>query len=320
MIRIKKLSIKFLALFVAIHIVFFIYGTLVEAPISFEKDISINIQKGSTAKDVVSLIKENNLIVSPSILLTTLYLTGNTNKIHPGEYLFGEKDSVFEVHNRITKGIFKVPVVTIRIQEGLHNRDIAKTVNNKFPHINETVFLSLTKDLEGKLYPDTYKFNYNASADEIVSTLNGRYDEVIEELRHLIDGSKFTLDEIIIIASIVEREAYITTDRRYIAGILINRLNEDIPLQVDVSFYYINGKNTFSLTTEDLREDHPYNTYTRRGLPPTPIGNPSRASILAVLNPINSDFYYFIADKKGETHYSVTYEEHLEKKARFKTQ
>ena len=87
-----------------------------------------------------------------------------------------------------------------------------------------------------------------------------------------------------------------------------------MPLQVDAVFSYVNGKNSFTLTTEDLREDHSYNTYTNKGLPPTPISNPGLDSIRATVNPIKSDYLYFLSDKNGEMHYSETFAEHIRKK------
>lgn len=320
MIRIERNTTRLIVIFFAIHWMFFVYGSFVEAPRDFVKGKTITIPENFTAKDTVRLLKEEEFIVSPSLLLGIFYTTGTTDEVNSGEYLFSRPESVFRVHQRLTNGIFNIPFVSLRVQEGLHNRDIAKAVSDTFPHISEELFISLTSELEGKLHPDTYKFHYNEKVERVIETLTKRQEEILSEFNDLIERSEFTSDEVLTLASIVERESHDKTDRRYIAGILLNRLNDNIPLQVDVVFYYINGKNSFNLTLEELREDHPYNTYTRNGLPPTPIGAPSRESILAVLNPINSDFYYFIADKNGKTHYSITYEEHLEKKGRFQSQ
>ena len=308
---------KFFHLFIFVHILFFIYGFFVEAPGGFEANTTITIETDVTASEVANVLLENNLIRSKGVTLGLFYLTGATDEIKSGEYLFSKRESIYDIRERLVSGTYNIPFVRVTVQEGLHNRDIAKAINKKLPHISEEAFLSLTKNLEGKLHPDTYKFHYNENVEKVVDTMVARQQEILEELSGYINNEKFTIDEILTIASIVEREASNNTDRRYIAGILLNRLRKDIPLQVDVSFYYINGKNTFNLSTSDLREDHPYNTYTRKGLPPTPIGAPSRSSILAVLNPIASDFIYFLADKTGKTHYSVTYEEHLEKKRKY---
>jgi len=97
---------------------------------------------------------------------------------------------------------------------------------------------------------------------------------------------------------------------------VVRDINKEIgmPLQVDVSFKYINGKNTYNLTTADLLEDNPYNTYKRKGLPPTPIANPSLEAILATVNPQKTNYLFFLADRRNRTYYSVTFEEHLRKK------
>ena len=124
-------------------------------------------------------------------------------------------------------------------------------------------------------------------------------------------------DEIITLASIIELEASRFKDRRMIAGVLLNRLELHMPLQVDVSFLFISGKHTFQLSNTDLSSDDPLNTYKYTGIPPIPITNPSRKSIEAVMNPIESDNLYFLADFYGNTYYSATYAEHLAKKAKY---
>ena len=115
-------------------------------------------------------------------------------------------------------------------------------------------------------------------------------------------------------ASIVEREARDPEDRRMIAGVLWNRLSRGMALQVDVTFLYTIGKGTFQLTTKDLTNDSPYNTYVHKGFPPTPIGSPSLDSLLAAAVPTKNSYLYYLADHSGVTYFSKTYQEHLRKK------
>jgi UPF0755 protein len=116
-------------------------------------------------------------------------------------------------------------------------------------------------------------------------------------------------------ASILEREANGRgDDRRRIAGVLWNRINKGMALQVDAAFLYTLGKGTFALTRKDLKTDSPYNTYTRKGLPPGAIGSPSMNSLIAAATPIKSDNLFYLADSDGVTHYSKTYQQHLIKK------
>jgi UPF0755 protein len=122
---------------------------------------------------------------------------------------------------------------------------------------------------------------------------------------------KKPLDEIIIMASIIEDEADGTLEsKRIVSGILWKRLRLEMPLQVDAPFQYYNGKNSYTLTKDDLMEDHEYNTYTNKGLPPTAITNPGIDSIRAAITPTKTDYLYFLSDKKGNVYYAKTFEEH----------
>jgi len=115
-------------------------------------------------------------------------------------------------------------------------------------------------------------------------------------------------------ASIIEAEARTTESRRIISGILWKRISLGMPLQVDSTFVYINGKNTYELTSDDLKIDSPYNTYVYKGLPPTPIGNPGLDAILAALYPKTSKYLYFLSSKSGDMYYATTFEQHKRNK------
>ena len=115
-------------------------------------------------------------------------------------------------------------------------------------------------------------------------------------------------------ASFIEREARTEETRKIISGILWERISLNMPLQVDVSFKYINGKTTLDLTPADLKIDSPYNSYLYTGLPPTPICNPGLDSILASLRPTKSSFLYFLSDNEGNMHYAENYKKHLQNK------
>jgi UPF0755 protein len=118
-------------------------------------------------------------------------------------------------------------------------------------------------------------------------------------------------------ASILEGEARLLETRRIVAGILWKRISLGMPLQVDTTFKYELGKTTFDLTTEDLKADSAYNSYTRLGLPPTPVSNPGIESILAAVTPIKTNYLYFLTDKKGEMHYATTHEGHVANKFKY---
>ena len=182
----------------------------------------------------------------------------------------------------------------------------------KFSKFDPKDFISNAK--EGYLFPDTYLFLPNSEITQVLSFMKNNFDKKIQSIESEIIEFKKPLNDVIIMASILEEEARKTDTRRTIAGILWKRLSVGMPLQVDVTFQYINGKKTFELTTEDLKIDSPYNTYKYRGLPPTPISNPGLDSILSAITPIETPYFYFLSDKDGNMHYAKTFSEHKKNK------
>ena len=136
-------------------------------------------------------------------------------------------------------------------------------------------------------------------------------------MRDSVAASGHSLDEIIIMASLIEKEARTTQVRRIISGILWNRIGIDMPLQVDAVFGYILNRPTFSPTFDDLKIDSPFNTYRNKGLPPGPIGSPSLDAILAAADPEKNNYLFYLSDPNGVMHYSVTFEEHKANRAAF---
>jgi len=129
-------------------------------------------------------------------------------------------------------------------------------------------------------------------------------------VRDKIDASGHSLEEIVIMASILEEEGITFQDRRMMSGVLWNRINIGMPLQVDAVFPYIIGKNTYQVNLEDLKTESPYNTYVNKGLPPGPITNPGFNSIVAALDPVKHDYLYYLSDKQHNTYYAKTFDEH----------
>ena len=167
------------------------------------------------------------------------------------------------------------------------------------------------------MFPDTYFFRPGESTEAILSVFDNTFHNKINKIQKEITASGHTLAELLTMASILEKEASKTKDRREIAGVLWQRIKTGMPLQVDAVFPYILGKNTFQLNLDDLKTDSPYNTYKYKGLPPGPINNPGIDSILAAATPIKSKYVYFLSDKSGNFHYAVTYAQHLANKKKY---
>lgn len=290
------------------------YAVIFRAPADFPIGETITIEEGSTLSDIAETLKEQDVVRSSLWLRNIVIILNGEDGALSGDYFLEYQENVFSMARRIAKGDFDLSLVKVIVPEGATLDEMAQIFEKKFESFDREKFLNLVDGNEGYLFPDTYHFLPNVEAREVARVLSNTFVEKLMEVDKDIREFGKPIDEIINMASILEKEARTTQTRRTIAGILWKRLEIGMPLQVDAVFTYANGKNSFTLTTEDLREDHPYNTYTNKGLPPTPISNPGLDSIRAAVNPIESDYLYFLSDKSGNMHYSVTFEEHVRKK------
>ena len=179
--------------------------------------------------------------------------------------------------------------------------------------IYENDFLSQVDSggYEGYLFPDTYFFMPNTKASDVILTMRENFARQIVPYEEDIAKIGKPLNEIVIMASIVEDESNsLLPEKRIVSGILWKRLSLDMPLQVDAPFKYYNGKHSFNLTKDDLQEDHPYNTYVNKGLPPTAITNPGIESLRAAIAPTQTEYLYFLSDQHGNMHYARDFDGH----------
>ena len=218
---------------------------------------------------------------------------------------------------RITRGEFAVTPVKITIPEGSTVRDIATILGKNMPHFAVQDFLAQAEHHEGYLFPDTYFFSPLEKPEAIIARLRGSFDRAFAPYTVALTAKQRTVGDIIIMASIIEREAKADSDRPIVAGILWKRFDLGIPLQVDAPFYYTLRKTSRELTQDDLRTDTPYNTYARKGLPATPISNPGLEAITAALFPEESPYLYYLSDKNGELHYAKDLEGHKKNREKY---
>ncbi len=274
------------------------------------------VSKGESIRSVAESLRERHLISSPSLFILVNYAVGG--KILYGSYHFSEPKGMLSRARELYFGENNTLLHRVIIPEGSNLYDIADVFEDRFPAFNREKFEADALEKHGYLYPDTY-FLANDDiqrTDQIIDIMTETFNSRAGDLLATYRGD-FSRNEIITLASIVELEAHRQDDRRRIAGVLFNRLEQGLPLQVDVSFLFISGKDTFDLSRTDLSTSDPSNTYKYRGIPPIPITNPSREAIEAVLDPIPSDDLFFLADFYGTTHFSETYEEHLRKKYKY---
>lgn len=290
---------------------------VLSAPFTFPEGATFAVPQGKSVRAVAATLKEEKLIRSKIVFEAMVYLRGGS--IIAGEYSFQRKASVLSVGYRIATGDFRITPIRIKILEGATARQITDMLGEKIPGFDTILFYRLAKEKEGYLYPDTYFILPGAKPETVLGMLESTFEEQVSrpEVAAAIKRSGKTLSDIVIMASLLEKEVPATYDRQIIAGILWKRISIDMPLQIDAVFPYIIGKNSFELTRADLAIDSPYNTYVYKGLPAGPIANPSVDAILAAANPIQTNYLYYLSDKYSNLHYSATYDQHLVYKAKY---
>lgn len=287
------------------------YSLLIRPPARFPVNTLVLVPEGASLTQIADLLEGQGVVRSSFTFRALVTLLGRERGAHAGDYLFKEPKDVFSIARSISTGAFGLEPERIRITEGATTRSMAMIYASRLLRFDPQRFLELAQPYEGYLFPDTYFFLPNVSEETVIRTMRENFDMQTAAIAPQIASSTHSLEEIITMASIVEREARTREDRRMIAGVLWNRIARGMALQVDVTFLYTLGKNTFQLTTKDLQSDSPYNTYKNKGLPPTPIGSPSLDAIEATLNPTKNSYLFYLADHDGVTHYSKTYEQHL---------
>ena len=304
----------FLTLFVVFTIGFHFF---VAPPEQFPIGSLIKIESGMTVHESAELLKERGAIRSTTTFMALVRLFGAYRGIIAGDYYFDVPESTIEVAIRFTHGEYNLTLVRVTIPEGATTAEIADILDWKIPSFNRSGFLALAEPREGYLFPDTYFFLPNVTHEEIIRTMEENFKNRTSMLAEQIAKSGHTLSDIVIMASIVEKETIEWKDKLIVAGLLWKRIEIGMPLQVDAPFLYAININTFNLTLKNLRTDSPYNTYTRKGLPATPIANPGLDSIRATIQPKETHYLFYLSDRSSNIHYSRDFEEHKANKRRY---
>ncbi|MEX0930362.1 MAG: endolytic transglycosylase MltG [Candidatus Paceibacterota bacterium] len=299
-------------LFVVVAVPVYMY--LASPPPYFPTDEVISVEEGEGLSAIASSLHTKNVIRSPFFFRSVISMLGGEKSVVAGDYYFEEPMSSFHVARRLIAGHYNMKTRVVTIPEGYNIFEMAKRFDEELLDFDVIEFLHYARHKDGRLFPDTYELEPTISPERLVGTMHATFNARIKEIGEEINEFGKPLDEVIIMASILEREAYKTEDRRRIADVLWRRLEIGMPLQVDAAFSRINGRNTYELTKDDLATDGPFNTYTRTGLPPWPIGNPGLDAILAAVTPIETNSLFFLADRSGNTYFSETFEEHVRKK------
>lgn len=272
------------------------------------------VKEGEKLDSIINNLSKEKLIRNRIVFYWIVKQKGIEKNVQAGAFRLSPSMTAYEIADKLTHGAPLDNWITIR--EGLRKEEIAELLSQEFG-IHETEFNQLAK--EGYLFPDTYLIPVNANAQDVITILTNNFNsKVTPEIKNKGEELGLSENQIITLASLVEREAFGDGDRQEIANILLKRLKEGHKLQIDATVQYVLGYQPGEkrwwkkdLTFDDLEVNSPYNTYLNFGLPPEPIANPGLASITAVVNADpKTPYLFYIHDKNGVTHYAKTSEEH----------
>ena len=303
---------SYLILIILFLIIGFSYYTIfLPTNPSSEKEVIFNIEKGEGLREIAYNLEKEGLIRWAPIFRIYVFTKGVSGKLQAGNYFLSSSMDIPEIAKKFVRG--ETAKIKVTIPEGFTAEQIyQRTINI----VN--VDLTRLKSFEGYLFPDTYEIAYDTQGEEIIKMMLDNFNKkVTPELKTEIERQGKTLEEIIIMASLIEKEVKTKEDKELVSGILWKRLKNKIPLQVDATISYITGKKTTEISIEETKIDSPYNTYKYRGLPLSPICNPGLESILAAIYPKNSEYWYYLSTPEGETIFSKTLEEHNIAKAEY---
>jgi len=286
-----------------------------------EEGVIITIPKGATLGRVTMELEDKGVIEKPLYWKLLARVTGNANQIKTGEYQLNAELSPAEILDILVTG--KSLQYSLTIPEGWTFKQMLEVLSSK-PEIRKTldnaspdeIMLKLGEEgvhPEGHFLPETYFFTRNTSDLEILRRSHVALKTLLEKEWNAREANLplETAYEALILASIVEKETGVADERPMIAAVFINRLRKGMRLQTDPTVIYGMGERyKGNIRKKDLLRDTPYNTYTRKGLPPTPIALPAASSIQAVLHPADSEALFFVASGGGRHYFSKTYEEH----------
>lgn len=291
-------------------------------PVSGDKNAQdFVITKGSSATQVAQKLEDSGLVRNAFIFKFYVQLTGTASRIQAGEYRLSPSYSLQEIVAQFLKGPLEIWVT---IPEGLRREEIALRFASGLERGDDfvTEFLEASKGLEGKLFPDTYLFPKDVAAEKVVNRMVQTYNARVAGLTSV---TGLNAEQLLVMASLLERETVTDEERPIVAGIMLKRMNAGWPLQIDAAVQYGVASARFRnadpnevenwwpiLTRDDIAMNTPYNTYKNGGLPPGPIASPGAASLKAAYAPAESIYWYYIHDPKGVIHYAETLEQHNE--------
>ena len=305
-----SITVAILAVFIVLSFVWWKKGTSPVNPKNNTPKIFI-IEQGQGVRAIAKSLKDQGLIRDQVVFFLLTKKLGLDNKIQAGDYRLFPSMSAGQIAKELTHGTLDI---WITIPEGQRAGEIADALKAKMPKYDPTWRDALEKH-EGYLFPDTYLFPKDSKIEDIIIIMTNNFDAKYKTLGS--SKTRFSKEEIVTLASLIEREAKHDDDRPVVSSVINNRLSLGMKLDIDATIQYALGYQESekrwwksSLTDADKKLNSNYNTYLVAGLPPAPISNPGLSSLQAAINPAETDYLYYITDSKGTNHYAKTFIEH----------
>ncbi len=336
------IAITFLLLFGIIGLIGYNYVKSALKPVNPDatKTIAVEVPIGSSLSSISALLEKKGIIKDAKVFKYYAKFK-NESQFQAGNYDLTQAMTLDELIESLKTGkVYREPIFTMTIPEGLTLDQIGKIVEKKTPYTQKEFMDLVTSeafvqkmmanypelitdavladniryDLEGYLFPATYSyFEEKPSLESIVEEMIAAMNNVVKNYSEVLVEKQMSVHQLLTFASLLEEEATAQTDRETIASVFYNRIEKGMPLQTDPTVLYALGSHKDRVLYEDLEVENAYNTYKNKGLPPGPIAGAGKTSIEATLNPSKTDYFYFLADKEGVNHFSKTYDEHLQK-------
>jgi UPF0755 protein len=297
------------------------YGRqILETPGPLQEDKIVNIPTRAGKRDIADALQKEGVInVNPWVFIGSVFALKASSDLKPGEYSFQKNASLRDVIGTIVEG--KVVQHAVTVPEGLTSEQIVSRLTDN------DIFTGSVREIprEGTLLPETYKFPRGTTRDQVIQRMQQAQKRVLAEIwdRRSPDVPLKSPEQLVTLASIVEKETGKADERSRVAAVFVNRLRQKIKLQSDPTIIYglVGGKGTLGrpIKRSEITQPSPYNTYVIEGLPPGPIANPGRASLEAAANPARTRDLFFVADGTGGHAFTETYDQHQKNVAKLRT-
>ena len=341
----RKLKKKFKIILVLVAILLIGIATLLgtycyfKSPVSNDKkEVSIVIENGSTISDIATLLKKEGLIKNENFFKLYVKLKKVSN-VYAAKYYFSPSMNLDEIINTLNEGGYNENEISITFKEGINMRGIAKLIKENTSNSKDDVYKTLKDEkylnsiiekywfltddiknskiyysLEGYLFPDTYRFNSkDVTVEEIFNKMLDQMEKELNKYKKQIENSKYSVHELITLASITQSEGYNEDDFKNIASVFYNRLKTGMALGSCITSYYgVKKDMTDELLQKDIDASNPYNTRGNNpvSFPVGPISMPGAKALDATLDPIETSYYFFVSDKNNKLYFTKTLNEH----------